>query len=290
MYPRQNPMGISGVDTVVSLAAGLIGVVFGALIGIVLYAVRLPYVIFKSRKDQPSLERELAECEEPLRTARLPKPGVNASATNAVADRVRMLQVDDLAKVHCRFYQERGVIQRHAFFLTEKAIQKLGARIELDPLPLAKSIDLDARTISEIRALCGVESSTDAVKLNIVQGDTLPAESGAGEAAHVAHQSPPKRKPSRPRHGAMAYQGALVGSGVQTRTVGSRTYESYCVTFDDEALGTEHQLWGADLERALKESGALVGDRVRIELVGETPTMVKGKSVTKKIWQVSKVV
>ena len=35
--------------------------------------------------------------------------------------------------------------------------------------------------------------------------------------------------------------------------------------------------------------GGSVGDRVRVEVVGETPTVVKGKPVTKKIWQVTKL-
>lgn len=290
MYSR-NQVGFSGIDALVSLLGGLVGILVGVIVGIVLSAIKIPVDAVRLLK----LKRNGAVSQAPATTG---KGGHQQSPSNVspveapigAADRIKQFQVGNIAKVHCRFYADADVVARHVFFLTQESIAKAGKRVELTPLK-ASGIDqaeLERTTVQEIYALLGVaESNTSG---NVIAKEVLVETVGADSQAEAATTPKPKAPNVRAARQRMAsYQGVLLSACVQTRRTANSQYDAFCLTFDDEALGAEHQLWGADLQRAIEESGAQAGDRVRVELVGETPTVVKGKTVTKKIWQVTKL-
>ncbi len=290
MYSR-NQVGFSGIDTLVSLLGGLVGIFIGVIVGIVLFAFKIPVDAVRLLK----LNRNDAVSQETATTGmgEHQQSPSNASPVDAhigAADRIKQFQVGSIAKVHCRFYTDADVVARHVFFLTQEAIATVGVRVELTPLKASKidQAQLERTTVQEINALLGVaESNTSG---NVIAKEVLVETVGADSQVETATTPKPKAANVRAARQRMAsYQGVLLSACVQTRRTANSQYDAFCLTFDDEALGAEHQLWGVDLERAIEESGAHAGDRVRVELVGETPTIVKGKSVTKKIWQVTKL-
>jgi hypothetical protein len=290
MYSR-NQIGYSGIDEGVSLLGGLLGIVIGVIVGVVLLAITMPVDAIKLLKRK----RNNAVSQVPVMTSEAdlqqsPSTVSPVEAPIGAADRVKQFQVGSIAKVHCRFYAEADVVARHVFFLTQEAIAKAGNRVELTPLKASETdqAQIERTTVQEINALLGVvESETSG---NVIAKEA--SVENVGEGSHVEAATTPKPKAPNVRAARQrmaSYQGVLLSACVQTRRTANSQYDAFCLTFDDEALGAEHQLWGADLERAIEESGAQVGDRVRVELVGETPTVVKGKTVTKKIWQVTKL-
>jgi hypothetical protein len=81
-----------------------------------------------------------------------------------------------------------------------------------------------------------------------------------------------KRSNSRP---AKVYTGRVIELGVKSRKMTpekgkpSKVIDQFCVTIEaDELHGNELPVYGADLERAIDECGAKVGDRVQIEHLG----------------------
>lgn len=62
--------------------------------------------------------------------------------------------------------------------------------------------------------------------------------------------------------------------------------KSYFVTLRDE-FGEEHTIWGVGLESAMQNSGADVGDKVRVEHTGsESVTLPDGRTFERNNWQV----
>lgn len=62
--------------------------------------------------------------------------------------------------------------------------------------------------------------------------------------------------------------------------------KSYFVTLRDE-FGEEHTIWGVGLESAMQNSGADVGDKVRVEHMGsESVTLPDGRTFERNNWQV----
>lgn len=290
MYSR-NQVGYSGIDEGVSLMGGLLGIVIGVMVGVVLLAITMPVdavrLLMRKRSDAVS--------QAPATTGKVEHHQSHSNVAPVetpigAADRVKQFQVGSIAKVHCRFYADADVVARHVFLLTQEAMAKAGKRVELTPLK-ASGIDqaeLERTTVQEIYALLGLAESN--ISGNVIAKEVLVETVGADSQVETATTPKPKAPNLRAARQRMAsYQGVLLSACVQTRRTANSQYDAFCLTFDDEALGAEHQLWGADLERAIEESGAQVGDRVRVELVGETPTVVKGKTVTKKIWQVTKL-
>lgn len=288
MYSR-NQAGFSGIDQVVCLLAGVVGIVIGVVIGAVLYIAKLPI----SAVRMLIRNRDFAVAEAHESTAIVTQSSILESSVEEVpleaADRVKQFNVGALAKVHCRFYSEADVVTRHVFFLSQDAIAKVGKRVDLAPLRTSVSdlAQIERSTAQEIQALLDLAGSKPSDNLVAKEAIVEPAE--VAQYVETAPALKPKAPNVRPRQRMASYQGVLLNAGVQTRKTSKSKYDAFCLTFDDEALGAEHQLWGADLERAIEESGSQAGDRVRVELVGETPTVVKGKTVTKKIWQITKL-
>ncbi|CAB3767471.1 hypothetical protein [Paraburkholderia humisilvae] len=75
-----------------------------------------------------------------------------------------------------------------------------------------------------------------------------------------------KQKRSRP---SKVYTGEIVEIGVKPRMLENKEIEQYCVSIEaDELLGNVLPVFGTDLERAIADCGAQVGNRVRIEHLG----------------------
>jgi hypothetical protein len=76
--------------------------------------------------------------------------------------------------------------------------------------------------------------------------------------------------------------GILQSVGMQDRTTATRKYKHYCIDItltDGDSRGMIKRLWGADLERALTESHALLGNRVEVCHHGSMPiTNANGSS------------
>jgi hypothetical protein len=68
--------------------------------------------------------------------------------------------------------------------------------------------------------------------------------------------------------------GVLQSLGMQPRTVGNREFKQYCVDVlltEGESRGMVKRLWGTDLERALTDSGARLGQTVHVWHHGSMP-------------------
>ena len=116
------------------------------------------------------------------------------------------------------------------------------------------------------------------------------------QASEEPVESPPvaPHKSRRPEQTQISYKGTLAAFGMENRKLddpkkGERTVRHFCVRIFDETLRAEHPLWGNDLKRVIEESGAKVGDRVEVGLIGESEILIKGKPTKKKIWSLVKL-
>jgi hypothetical protein len=66
--------------------------------------------------------------------------------------------------------------------------------------------------------------------------------------------------------------GRLINAGEDQNTLGDRSFMSPFVELEvDELGGRPRRFWGKDLPRALKDSGAVIGDRIRLKQLGTVP-------------------
>ncbi len=282
-----NNHGISGVDQLLGFMAGLVGIMVGVLIIAIGGLCKVPVLLVRTLKQKQISSGEATPTEVSIRQE---DEGRSDHNLQGGADRVQMFKIGELATVHCRFYMDDDLITRTVVMLDADAAKKHGRRLSLDSLKLSATDQgrLMDVTESEVRKL--VEVQLPSTASTVVRKEVPVAEEVVETPDAVTAPEPESRAFMRtPRKGLAAYTGALLSCGVEPQRRGNRTFDCYSITLDDEALGTHQQLSGTDLERALAESGASVGDRVRVEVVGETPTVVKGKPVTKKIWQVTKL-
>lgn len=103
-----------------------------------------------------------------------------------------------------------------------------------------------------------------------------------------------ERKAKAPQKREVSYRGTLLEAGMAEKTSsksgeGEKKFPWYRVLIHDDKLGGENALWGNDLERAIKESGAQPGEQIELGVVGDTEVMHRGKPKTKTIWAVSKI-
>lgn len=109
-----------------------------------------------------------------------------------------------------------------------------------------------------------------------------PAPGAVSQFANApAHQSDQvkqfQRAEPRPEIKAKAEEytiGLLQSVGMQDRTTGNRQFKQYCFDIlltDGEQRGMVKRIWGADLERALGESRALLGNKVEVCHHGSIP-------------------
>jgi len=125
-----------------------------------------------------------------------------------------------------------------------------------------------------------------------------------------AIQSEPEEAPAKPEQKAKprkanaktvvnSHHGELVAAGVERRTKDDRSFNQYCVDVRLDETGAIERTWGADLERALKASGAQVGDQVEVRFLGFHPHTVvrknrktgqkETKEVSKRVFEIERL-
>lgn len=278
-----------------SLIAGALGLVVGLLVTLIMACLWMVALLFKpipfKRPHRPA---------EPTRAEPVPVEDDMAEAEmQEVANRVLFRKIGEDAKLHCRLYQARRQIECKVVSRSDRARAVFGQCELIDTASLDDcSLEMAAqRAEARIRerldrhdAKAGTTAQTTACPETGTQAQGDDAN-GPNEAFSGSTRRNPtghtKRVIQPPKEGVVRYRGALVEAGVKPRP--GRGYESYSVALDDESLGSVQELWGADLERALAESGAAIGDRIELALLGESPTVVKGKTVRKKIWAAAKL-
>lgn len=84
------------------------------------------------------------------------------------------------------------------------------------------------------------------------------------------------------------YEGKLLDFGMRRNKQTTNAFTSFCVVLYDYALKGTQVHWGADLERACAVAGVQKGERVRLSIVGETPSK-RAKGRNKRLWLCEKI-
>lgn len=130
----------------------------------------------------------------------------------------------------------------------------------------------------------------------IAQGDINPSDLGTehllladSEASENTSLSSQKAMSSvsdhPPKRGNTSILGTLIDSGRDVRTIEGKTHNNFCIELTvDELGGAAQKLYGEDLQRALRDSGASNGDRIRVTHKGWTNVTLPGnqRSITRK--------
>lgn len=285
-----------------SLSIGLVG----ALIGLVAYLIIMVGKVIKTTlkvlfQPLPKIWQSRAnDVTEQVQVASR-AGAVTDMASNVLgvemADRLVLRNVGEDARLHCRLYRDRQAIDAIVLSVSDKA-QKVFGRRHLIEVFDAKQFALDEAADQALRKAIWMIEKDEVAKVSeapcpAAAATPLPEEINQraneafseGEEKRSNEHTIPVTRASHKR--VVRYRGALVGSGFKVHTSGQ--YESFSVTLDDEELGGTQDLWGADLQRALTESGARIGDRIELAIVGVSPTVVRGKATKKKIWSVTKI-
>lgn len=143
---------------------------------------------------------------------------------------------------------------------TERLI--LDARAELK-----RVTDTVPRRQHRVQPLNPAPRAVEASATEPVKSATQPKQAAVPPAGAPAHDS----KAQRP----VEVCGFLDESGVGTRRMHKRSFEQFFIKVRvDDLNGEPVQMWGADLQRALRESGATVGDRITVKHLGMVPCIV----------------
>lgn len=212
------------------------------------------------------------------------------------------------------FYPKLGVALRSARIGNARIAKKIGTRIKLEEIKIGdKSVaDVEQLTIAEVenileRASKPKESPVIASKKDVpptgkplsvpdnVRHETAPTSVQAPALSEPAVQAPLEQMPSKPRPPRKAeatYRGVLEKFGVESREDRNNGghYNCFCLHLFDWSLGTSHDLVGTDLERAIREANAAIGDSIEVSLVGDIKTPIGGGKVRrKKVWSIIKI-
>lgn len=285
-----------------SLSIGL----FGALIGLVVFLIIVAWKALKTTlkvlfmplpKFSRCRAKDVTELDQVASRAAADPDTVSNVTGVVMADRLALRSVGEDAKLHCRLYRDRQEIDAIVLSVSEKALKVFGRRHLIEVFD-AKRFGLEEAADQALRKAIWMIEKEEVAKVSEAPGPAaaatpLPEENeqraneafSEGEEKRSNEHTNPVSRASRKR--VVRYRGALVGSGFKVHTSGQ--YESFSVTLDDEELGGTQDLWGADLQRALTESGARIGDRIELAIVGVSPTVVRGKATKKKIWSVTKI-
>lgn len=285
-------MGLSGVDFLLSLVAGLVAIlVVGAVLAVGSWVAALLAVIgFGFRAAYRRLRAGEQDVQEAQNTMTDQRAGHEESAIKDCdsADKIVSVKVGSATVVHCRFYAAANTITRTIVRRQKRLLKRFGRTRELPALEIEGTTldELERRTIADAKAILDEECEPKKTRqVKPIQDAQAPEKVEATEK----RDQPKELVMSPPKKGVVTYRGKLLASGIAERSFGNKTSNSYGITFEDESLGSENKLWGADLERALKDSGAQTGDRIELVLIGESPVMIKGKPKTKNIWSIRKI-
>ena len=301
--PREE--GIAGVDWVAVLIGGTIGVLIGGIFGLIGLLFKGVLMMFNSAttKDQ-ELEEEKGSSADTTKVAEVtfkPKADRDLGALFSPAYDKQwddsIIRTVDVAsgKVRMVFYPHLGVVKRTLIIKSKAAEKRLGCkRMVLADLAVSSTKGLEAaveQTKIDVRKITAV-AKPDSANLHrpakaasikdqpvseTVQQPKAAAEGNPQDPVSGKEEPPPKKIDRAPEYKEVAYRGELLFHGFDWRGEDEKRYKSYCLDIHDENVGSKHRVWGADLERAVKDAGVAIGDRIEVAQTGKITTANKRK-------------
>lgn len=148
-----------------------------------------------------------------------------------------------------------------------RQLLKLARTKELEPVPLPANVE---QVIIDSR-----EELKSVVKCSV----TRIASHSHDKRAATTVQSDHRTTPQEP----VVVVGRMCGSGEELRKLGNNSFTSPYIELEvDELGGRPRRFYGVDIPRAIKESGAMAGDRVRLKQLGSVPSFSDGISSNKR--------
>lgn len=216
--------------------------------------------------------------------------------------RVELGKVD----VDLWFYPNLGKVSRTVRVRNRALVNKIGERMRLADLETNDLVRAEMQTIEEVEAL--LEAHKPKVKAKTLETKPLeevqtkvaavaPPETNPRktvDTVSVAESSTAAQKPKTVEKNAqtkkLVYRGELLKFGVETHSdANGGQYSCFCIHIHDMDANAAQKIIGTDLERAIKESGAVSGDAIEVALMGETQTFNHNRRGKKKLWSVTKI-
>ncbi|MHB8697759.1 MAG: hypothetical protein ACYC9J_06945 [Sulfuricaulis sp.] len=148
-----------------------------------------------------------------------------------------------------------------------RQLLKLARTKELEPVPLPANVE---QVIIDSREELKLVVKTGVTRLNASFPEKRPAH------ADKPDPRPTSREP-------VVVAGRMSGSGEELRSLRNKSFTSPYIELEvDELGGRPRRFYGVDIPRAIKESGAMVGDRVRLKQLGYVPAFSDGASSNKR--------
>lgn len=263
--------------SLVGLLAAIVGIVVGIALELVFSASRLVIRLL-----WPTLRaRRAAAAPTPPRVER-----VGQDYSEYEPSVPRRVQLHDIGYVTLWAFQSRGVVVRQLVITDTALAQKVG--VSRTPLPERKwprgmSLDvIEGQAIQDAKAFLKGRRGRNF--------DLVSTGAGAAAQAEADLQEKPtgKRQPvpafihaPDPKNRLQAKRGVLKFAGLAERTLKGKTTEQFAVDVVDPQIGVQ-RMWGVDLPRALKDSGAVEGDVIEVVCTGRTPVTLPGGDVSQK--------
>ena len=300
---RPGTQGIAGIDWLFAIVGGMLGLLIGGFVALILMSYKgiasfIQYGIKGKDVNQevetlasPSREKDVSGSKSrPQEEKDLDKVfslNQEKQYSNAFSRRIPLKG----AYATIWFYPHQKIARRSITLTSQVLKKRFGRRLNLPEMAveIPKGItELVNQTTQEAEAM---------IEINKVRVIKPPKERAASPPVITAPVTVPKviesTKPSepslkapRPRRKQVTYQGSLIKYGQETRGEGPESYRCFCLHIYDEELGSTHQVWGTDLERAIKEAGVGSGDRIEVAQVGTIPT---ASGSNKKVFAIQKL-
>lgn len=285
--------GFGSIDAVGAFFGGLIGALFGAVLflfgAVVWYVVKLLVVkpaiwVYGALTPQAPASSTLKQFEVEQEQTALAAHSVESARS------IRVVTLTNKAVLHLKCYE--GEAKPTVVWKTKALRERFGNRMQLESIDLSEHSETEAQDIAleKVKALIDGVKQLKGTREQRSGGETETIHPEPDKAAPAPTKAPAEPEKRRlPKQGDVSYIGKLVRAGVETRKGVKEPYDCYCVTIFDYELGTENQLWGTDLERAMIDSNASPGERVKVSMIGETPVSYKGRKNVKKVWSIEKI-
>jgi hypothetical protein len=178
-------------------------------------------------------------------------------------------------KAHVIFWFYDNLVKRSIFMHAPTLIKKYGYRVRM-PDVIPGGIERDeiiSDTMNDANAF--------------FTGKTLPEVEKPTEKLVIQQPAVPLPQPQdytiqqKEFVAQASWTGILSWAGVESRMLGEKQIKQFSVKINDGKLGgAPNQIWGTDLERALRDSGAQLGEMVKVSLIGSDEAAGKnGKKI-----------
>lgn len=258
-----------------------IGALCAAVIKLLILGARWALKKAASRRQAVKVEAAVAKAQVAEKS---PAPAfVGRDWTNYEPATVRTVQFPGIGYLLVWGFAEEGVIKSTLKLSDDELVKRMGSRsVPLAPVPWKRGVDiayalhdLVAEAERLLRQKCGGSEVTK-VAANAAP-PTAVASVVSVDSVAEAPRKPRRAEPAayaHPVRRAKAVQctiGFLEDAGVQKRTMGDRTFDQYAVDLRDADSGVPVRLWGTDLQRALENVQARVGDLLQVDETGSRP-------------------